>query len=170
MTWQNLISSNSFSLWITAVTFEHLNVWFPIWFNRTVQVIYRIDITVSLFYPCFLAANFTIYCLNFAERIDSFILVYCMSKSDILTYLYRKGHLAIVVFIKFTLSSEFDEFVCTTWYMLKVIVRDTSNPLLKQLYARPFYSLINWEGVVSVRWTSSNPKLQEKNCWKVSPF
>ena len=112
------------------------------WFNRTVQGVYRIDITLSLFYPCFLAENFTTYCLNFAERIDSFILVYCMSKWDMLTYLYRKDHLAIVVFIKFTLSSEFDEFVCTAWHMLKVIVRDTSNPLLKQLYARPFYSLI----------------------------
>ena len=43
------------------------------------QGVYQIDITVSLFYPCFLAANFTIYCLNFAERIDSFILVYRMS-------------------------------------------------------------------------------------------
>ena len=109
LTWQNLISSNSFSQSITAVTFEQLNVWFPIWFNRTVQGIYRIDITVSLFYPCFLVANFAIYCLNFTERIDSFILVYRMSwsKSDILN-LYRKDHLAILLFIKFTLSSKFD--------------------------------------------------------------
>ena len=64
---------------IIALTFEHLNIWFPIWFNRTVQGVYRTDITVSLFYLYFLAANFTIYCLNFVESIDSFILVYGMS-------------------------------------------------------------------------------------------
>ena len=105
----NLISSNLFSLWITAVAFEHLNDWFSIWFNRTVQGIYRIDITTSLFYPCFLAANFIIYCMNFAERINSFILVYRMikSKSDVLS-LYGKDQLAIFLFIKFTVSSEFD--------------------------------------------------------------
>ena len=129
LTRQNLISSNWFSLWITAVTFEHLNDWFPIQFNRTAQGVYQIHITTSLLYPCFLTANFIIYCLNFAERIDSFILVYRMgkSKSDVL-YLYGKDHLAILLFIKFTLSFEFDCLIIIGFPKIQFLTQQNLSP------------------------------------------
>ena len=58
----------------------------------------------------------------------------------------------------------------TVRYMLKVIVRDTTKSLLKQLWARPLHSLINWDTVFSTRCTSSYPKSHERKRWKVSPF
>ena len=76
LTWQNLISSNSFSLLITAVTFEHLNVWFPVWFSRTVQSVHQID---TLVLSMFFGNKIPIYCLDFTEHIDLFILVYHMA-------------------------------------------------------------------------------------------
>ena len=112
-----------------------MNIWaFDFLYDLTVHVIYRIDITVSLFYPCFLAANFTIYCLNFTERIDSLILVYCMkvSKSDVLD-LYRKGHLAIVLFITFTLSSEFDCLIIISFPKFQFLTQQTEKETVDYL-------------------------------------
>ena len=54
LTWQNLISSNSFSLGITAVTFEHLTFDFLCDLVEQYTVFTKL---ISLCYPCFLAAQ-----------------------------------------------------------------------------------------------------------------
>ena len=41
--------------------------------------VYGIEITVSLFYRVFFGRKITIYCLNFAERMNLFIEVYRMT-------------------------------------------------------------------------------------------
>ena len=73
-TFFELTESNQFKLillWITAVTFEHLNVWVPMWFNRTVQNVYQLNTIVSLFYQCVLGAN-----SQYIARISLNVLTY----------------------------------------------------------------------------------------------
>ena len=58
----------------------------------------------------------------------------------------------------------------TVQYMLKVIIRVATKPLLKQLWARLFHSLINYHGVISPWQSNSYPKSHKRKCWNVSPL
>ena len=141
--WQNLISSDSFSL-------NHgSTIWLFLWFNRTVQKRLRNWDYCILILPCiFFGSKITVYCLNFAERMYLFIVVFRMinCKSDLL-YLYRKDHLAIFLFIKFTRSSEFDCFMIIHFRKIQFL---TQQLLLSQI------------GVTSSWWMLQRKKLNSK--------